>query len=79
MFTLRWLYDCLDYFCLSHRAAILDLMVSEALLERIFCHWEPSITHLLHMLLIYRFFDPSSSVQQTIFLQALGWLHKFAS
>ena len=28
MFALRWLYDCLDYFALEHRAAIIEVCAS---------------------------------------------------
>lgn len=52
MFTLRWVYDCLDFFWTEHRAAVTEAMFSEPLVERLFCHWEPSVRHLVHMILV---------------------------
>lgn len=49
----------------------LDTLVRGDLLKRVLCHWEPSVRHLAHMLIIYRFFEPMRMVLQASFLQAL--------
>ena len=71
MFTLRWLYDCLDYFCEDHRVEIIDCILREDIFIASFCHWEPAVRDLLHMLILFRLYRPSFTWQQEMLVQTI--------
>eukprot|EP00049_Salpingoeca_infusionum_P007389 m.119774 g.119774 ORF g.119774 m.119774 type:complete len:1250 (+) comp13679_c2_seq6:283-4032(+) len=71
MFTMRWLYDCLDHFPEDQRSRLTNVLVEEDVLNNAFCHWEPGVRHLFHNLVVFRFFHPSALLPQTSFVQAL--------
>jgi hypothetical protein len=72
MYALRWLYDCVDFLPEALRAAVFDHVLDAAVLPRLFCHWEPGVAHLAHMLLVHRLFDPDCVAQQVPLLAALA-------
>jgi hypothetical protein len=56
MFALRWIYDCIDYFCPEIRVLIMNRMLEPECMGKLFCHWEPTVRNLMHMLIIYRLY-----------------------
>ena len=72
MFALRWIYDCLDYFAPHIRSTIVNRVLQPDVLSNLFCHWEPSVRNLMHMLIIYRLYEPEYKWQQRFMLNVLG-------
>lgn len=71
MFTIRWLYDCIDYFSIQHRLIIIDLVLSRDVIVLPFCHWEPSVRNLIHTFLLFRMYDPTSIWQQNTMINQI--------
>eukprot|EP00039_Didymoeca_costata_P007668 m.102414 g.102414 ORF g.102414 m.102414 type:complete len:1182 (+) comp13774_c0_seq1:133-3678(+) len=72
MFTIRWLYDCIDYFSIQHRLIIIDLVLSRDVIVLPFCHWEPSVRNLIHTFLLFRMYDPTSIWQQNTMINQIS-------
>eukprot|EP00041_Stephanoeca_diplocostata_P036675 m.1348307 g.1348307 ORF g.1348307 m.1348307 type:complete len:155 (-) comp24914_c0_seq18:752-1216(-) len=66
----RW-YECADTFHAVHRAELVSMVATPELLDPIFCHWEPAVRHLAHMLLVYRFVPPEHVYDQWGFFTSL--------
>lgn len=75
MFTLRWLYESIDYFSAAHRVAIFATLISWDLLDNTFCHWEPAIRHLTHNLILYRLVPSAHRENQQELFESLGTGH----
>eukprot|EP00045_Choanoeca_perplexa_P012998 m.144744 g.144744 ORF g.144744 m.144744 type:complete len:1060 (+) comp16206_c0_seq1:114-3293(+) len=71
MFTLRWLYEVMDYFGPPQRAAISRMLCEWDVLERLLCHWESGVRHLMLTFLSYRIFGPEELRVQSAFLNKL--------
>eukprot|EP00730_Choanoeca_flexa_P000277 TRINITY_DN10127_c0_g1_i1.p1 TRINITY_DN10127_c0_g1~~TRINITY_DN10127_c0_g1_i1.p1 ORF type:complete len:1081 (+),score=238.98 TRINITY_DN10127_c0_g1_i1:101-3343(+) len=71
MFTIRWLYEVIDYFSPPQRVIISHLLCQEDVLERLLCHWESGVRHLALTFIAYRIFAPEQMRLQSAFLSRL--------
>ncbi|EDQ91568.1 uncharacterized protein MONBRDRAFT_23600 [Monosiga brevicollis MX1] len=72
MFTLRWLYENLDFFSDQQRTALTGLLTEDRMFWRLLGHWESGVRHLTITLLCYRLFRLRHVRVITSVLNALG-------
>ena len=57
--ALHWVYEHIDYFCPLHRTSLLNVLISPAILPRLFLHWEKTVRSLFFTVIVYKLIPAS--------------------